>query len=257
MPTSAYPQFPEHLKGERERLFSFLRMKTCVLLYSICPLHINTHATWILAWSSQHSMDTWCTVQTHIEHLWCWESKRWLHVIRYRLKIWKTWTDLWRCVKCERWSSTDICNPCTVWYKQYKQCTMSIPSCFFALKSHNHNECSCLMHRQQALGTWSSLYYYYLYALYRATCMQGEAQLFNNCTHLFSVSMTVHLCLLGMPGSEMSIRCEWWIESEGLPEASRDTIPVRAHRDSSSSAQSILEARPQTIWGRDAQTQHF
>lgn len=65
------------------------------------------------------------------------------------------------------------------------------------------------------------------------------------------------LCSLCMQGSVTPIRCEWWMESEGLPEACRDTLPVRAHRDSSSSAQSILEARPQTIWGRDAQTQHF
>lgn len=67
----------------------------------------------------------------------------------------------------------------------------------------------------------------------------------------------LELCLLYMQRSVTSVRCEGWTQSEGLPGACRDTVPIRAHRDSSSSAQSILEARPQTIWGRDPQTQQF
>ncbi|TNN81060.1 hypothetical protein EYF80_008716 [Liparis tanakae] len=43
-------------------------------------------------------------------------------------------------------------------------------------------------------------------------------------------------------------RCdEWRLQSEGLPGSCGDTAPIRAQRDSSSRAQSILQVRPHTF----------
>lgn len=259
VPTSTHPQLPERYKGERKRLFSFFQNENmCATVFSLTTAHVNKRTTWILACFSQRGMDTWCRVHTHTEHLCCWECKQWLRMMRYGPELWKK-----RCLKGQRWSSTDICNPCTVWYNTSSALQASQPV-FSHLKFIMIM--SAAVYRYQDLVTWSSLYhYYYLYAIYRATCMQREAQLFYNFTpwghsimafpHLFLVFSDCPAVFIGY--ARFRDIYQVWVMNQVLPEASRDTIPVRAHKDSSNSAQSILEIRPRTIWGRDAQTQHF